>query len=136
MECSLCNSCCVPSMTLSHYRLRGKTILTALGVLSGSVRTGCNAPCWYMRCNTSVMMQAQPVRRADGASHVAGKLEKEVNSAGGESKLKHYVFTHVHFDIAYNGNRIVVSLLWAVAALRVWHCFARNFEELQCQTCF
>ncbi|CAL5227062.1 g9965 [Coccomyxa viridis] len=36
-----------------------------------------------------------------------GKLEKEVNSAGGESKLKHYVFTHVHFDIAYNGNRIV-----------------------------
>ena len=42
--------------------------------------------------------------------HVAGKLEKEVNSAGGESKLKHYVFTHVHFDIAYNGNRIVVSL--------------------------
>ena len=52
------------------------------------------------------------MRRADGAWHVAGKLEKEVNSAGGESKLKHYVFTHVHFDIAYNGNRIVVSS-WA-----------------------
>ena len=48
---------------------------------------------------------------ADEAWHVAGKLEKEVNSAGGESRLKHYVFTHVHFDIAYNGNRIVVSLL-------------------------
>ena len=52
------------------------------------------------------------MRRADGAWHVAGKLEKEVNSAGGESKLKLYVFTHVHFDIAYNGNRIVVSS-WA-----------------------
>ena len=38
-------------------------------------------------------------------------MEKEVNSAGGESKLKHYVFTHVHFDIAYNKDRIVVSLL-------------------------
>ena len=47
--------------------------------------------------------------------HVAGKLEKEVNSAGGESKLKHYVFTHVHFDIAYNGNRIVVSHHGAVS---------------------
>ena len=32
-----------------------------------------------------------------------------MHSAGGESKLKHYVFTHVHFDIAYNANRIVVS---------------------------
>ena len=32
-----------------------------------------------------------------------------MHSAGGESKLKHYVFTHVHFDIAYNGQRIVVS---------------------------
>ena len=54
---------------------------------------------------------------ADEAWHVAGKLEKEVNSAGGESKLKHYVFTHVHFDVAYNGNRIVVSLLQAVLAI-------------------
>ena len=36
-----------------------------------------------------------------------------MHSAGGESKLKHYVFTHVHFDIAYNGNRIVVSALSA-----------------------
>lgn len=45
----------------------------------------------------------------EGYASCAGKLEKEVHSEGGESKLKHYVFTHVHFDIAYNGNRIVVS---------------------------
>lgn len=57
------------------------------------------------------MVHARHVGAADEAWHGAGKLEKEVNSAGGESKLKHYVFTHVHFDIAYNGNRIVVSLL-------------------------
>lgn len=37
-----------------------------------------------------------------------GKLEKEVvSSSPGDSHLKHYLFTHVHFDIAYNGQRIV-----------------------------
>jgi hypothetical protein len=49
----------------------------------------------------------------EGYASCAGKLEKQVNSAGGESKLKQYVFTHMHFDIAYNGNRIVVSALAA-----------------------
>lgn len=37
-----------------------------------------------------------------------GKLEKEVvSSSPGDSRLKHYLFTHVHFDIAFNGQHIV-----------------------------
>ena len=47
--------------------------------------------------------------RLECIGSTVGKLEKEVSASGGESKLKHYVFTHVHYDIAYNGNRIVVS---------------------------
>jgi hypothetical protein len=37
-----------------------------------------------------------------------GKVEKEVTSTNpGDAKLKYYIFTHVHFDVAYNGNNIV-----------------------------
>ena len=34
-----------------------------------------------------------------------GKLEKLLKPSGTE--LKYFVFTHVHFDIEYNGDRVI-----------------------------
>ena len=35
-----------------------------------------------------------------------GKIEKNIHP-GDRAQFKYYLFTHIHFDILYNGNRVI-----------------------------
>ena len=63
-----------------------------------------------------------------------GKVEKLMH-AGEKPELRYYLFTHIHFDIHYNGDRVIEARPDLAPPLRRGCCKVRSQgqQQLPCE---
>ena len=64
-----------------------------------------------------------------------GKVEKLMH-AGEKPELRYYLFTHIHFDIHYNGDRVIEARPNLTAPIKCGCCWSvrdQGHHQLSCE---